>query len=290
MTLEIERATFPGRTGLADFLELSILADPTVSFGHTRLGELLPALWVTDNAQLMLTISELARRKGLLGNRYPFEVRHGYVVAMNSGTLYEMFLTMAHNEVIASERREKLYPYITKRFEVLTEYSLSDFYGKGTQVVNFGWPSSIDRPKEFQHAIEWLSKKIGIDLGLAYRSPRRKDGGVDLVVWKSFGDSRTGVPIMLCQATIQREFLAKARDIDRRLWSGWLAMDVDPMVALCTPYVLENSELWYEIARNSLPLDRLRLVSMAPAPEFEVSANDLRYVESVISIFRNDDH
>jgi hypothetical protein len=69
---------------------------------------------------------------------------------------------------------------------------------------------------------------------------------------------------MLVQATVQTDVVAKARDVDRRVWSGWLAMDIEPLVALAIPGNLNRTEDWNEVSINSLLLDRVRLCDLAP--------------------------
>ena len=125
---------------------------------------------------------------------------------------------------------------------------------------SFGFPSKSDRPAEFASAVKWLSEKTNIRLGNAYRPPRKKDGGVDLFVWKSFPDKRPGIPIMLVQCTIKDDFINKIGDIDLKLWANWLSSDIEPLVALAVPGVVTKDEIWSEITTRGILLDRLRLV------------------------------
>jgi hypothetical protein len=103
---------------------------------------------------------------------------------------------------------------------------------------------------------------MGTRLGRAYRPPRRKDGGVDVVGWRQFPDRKPGFPIILVQCTLERDFVHKSRDIDRRIWAGWLAFDVDPLTALAIPHIVAREEDWREMAANVIVLDRIRLTSL----------------------------
>lgn len=266
---------FKGRSGLADLIELTLLAQPSRPLGLSYLGKVLPNDWDIDETQVTFAVSELRRRGNLLGHRYPFDVKNGHISLQREGKVYRSLLCLAHYELSGAENQTKT---ASTLFESIAEGCLGNYFGQGTETVNFGWPSTLGRPAEFDNAIRWLATKIGIDPGLAYRSPRRKDGGVDIVIWRSFPDAMPGALIMLCQATVQKDFLAKARDIDRRLWAGWLATDVDPIVGLCVPFVLENNERWREVSRNSIPLDRLRLTLLAPTsflPEEHALFNEI---------------
>lgn len=268
----LERTEFSGKVGLADFIELLIFSFPRITFTTTRLHTLLGDMWGLEMHQLELAQSEMSRRSQIIGDAYPFEFLNGVPVNRENSFHYLAMLALSHIQKANVQETLLTDVYSAKAFEDIAEICLSDFYGTHTRTVNFGFPSEIGRPSEFGAAISWLSSKIGIQAGTSFRSPRRKDGGVDLVVWKSFGDSRSGIPILLVQATLQRDIRSKSRDVDRRMWSGWLSMDVDPAVAISIPYVLEHSEVWNEVTRNCLVLDRVRMASMLNRNSREIPA------------------
>jgi len=154
------------------------------------------------------------------------------------------------------------------------------YLGLNSNALAFGWPSKLGRPQEFHKAIEWLAAKMGVEPGSAFRSPRRKDGGVDVVAWKGFADKRSGFPIYLVQCTLQRDFLSKSRDIDLRLWAGWLEMDRDPFVILAVPKTISPGELWNEISANAIVMDRIRLIENC---NFNISLEIESYLGKIIS-------
>ena len=53
--------------------------------------------------------------------------------------------------------------------------------------------------------------------------------------------------------------------MDRRVWSGWLRLDVDPTTALAVPDVVAAGEDWNALATRTVVLDRIRLASLLPA-------------------------
>jgi hypothetical protein len=152
----------------------------------------------------------------------------------------------------------------TKDFENIVELAISAFFGSSTKTLNFGFPSQFGRPADFPNAVAWLAGKLGIKLGSAYRSPRRKDGGVDIFVWKNFPDSFGGKPVGLVQATIMEDFRNKIADIDTKLWSSWLAIDTDPLVVLAIPTIENDRNIWSELSSRGTLLDRRRLAQMQP--------------------------
>lgn len=277
----LDRSEFPGKVGLADFIELLIFSFPRVAFTTNRLYGFLGDMWGLEMHHLELAQSEMMRREKIIGDSYPFRFLNGVPINRDSPTHYLAMLALSHIQKTSMSEDELSEVYSAKAFEDIAEICLSNFYGSQTKSVNFGFPSEIGRPSEFAPAITWLAAKIGIQAGTSFRSPRRKDGGVDIVVWKSFGDSRSGVPILLVQATLQRDIRTKSRDVDRRMWSGWLSMDVDPLLAISIPYVLEHSEVWNEVTRNCLVLDRVRMAAMLPQDAKEIPQALNQTVEAI---------
>jgi hypothetical protein len=146
-------------------------------------------------------------------------------------------------------------------FENLVVIAVQNLLGAGSKALRFGFPSE-DRPAEFPKAIEWLSNRMGIKPGQAYRPPRRKDGGVDVVAWRPFKDRRNGFPVYLVQVTCERNYSHKVLDIDLRLWSGWLNLDVDPVSVLAVPTSISHGEEWNEISSRVVVIERLRLCEL----------------------------
>lgn len=146
--------------------------------------------------------------------------------------------------------------------ERITSVALRGLYGEGTKALRFGWPSDVDRPREFPDAIRWLAQQMGVPSGSAYRPPHRKDGGVDVVAWRPFPDGRSGFPVLLCQCTLEKDYAHKAADIDLRVWSGWLALDADPATALAISEVVAAGEEWNSLAARTVVLDRIRLATL----------------------------
>ena len=257
------------------------MAQPRSTFSLDRIRELIPDYLRVDELSIGFAIEEMRRRSLILGVKYPFDVTNSRVLPVKSSSVYKCLLASSfrsHLGITNSISEES----ISKRFEDLSAFCLSTFFGDATQIINFGFPSSIGRPSNFPEAIEWLADRMGISSGRAYRSPRRQDGGVDLVVWRTFDDRKPGIPIVLVQATIQQDLLLKSRDIDLRLWSGWLSMDVDPLMGLTSPHVIFNVEVWNEVSRNCLLFDRVRLTQLSP-PVFELEAVDQSVLDFVLN-------
>lgn len=251
-------------TILADHIELVVLAHRGENFSRGRILQITDQYWDADEAEVSFAMSVLEQRANILGDRYPLRVNQSFAVFEKDVPIYEALLGLTRTNWFYSKTTQVAIN-AEKEFEHIAEGCLRDFFGQGTETVNFGWPSDIGRPMEFSPAVTWLANRIGLSVGNSYRPPRRKDGGVDIFVWRNFGDNKPGIPLMLVQATVQLDVLSKTRDVDRRIWSSWLSIDADPLVALAIPGTLSNTEVWNEISCNSLLLDRLRLTKLAGA-------------------------
>jgi hypothetical protein len=211
-------------------------------------------------------------RKNTMASSYPFDCSESYIVVSKTGVLsaYEKFLYLSPwsaSRILDSWSLE----LGSKAFEYLAQECMADFFGEGTQSVNFGHPSDVGRPSEFNEAVKWLANKANIKIGAAYRPPRRKDGGVDLFVWKAFSDGKAGSPILMVQCTIAKEYINKIGDIDIALWSSWLSTDVNPLAALAVPFTISNRHDWEEISTRGILLDRGRLIEMLAGREVNLT-------------------
>ena len=271
------------------------------SESSTTIADWIEALAVTQSGkplsmQKIQTISEtfagiapnvipfavrlMEKRKSILGDAYPFQIDDTYVVTRSTtqDSLYIQLLFLTSKVGLFTSGNSWNLELASQLFEDITESALSSFFGKKTRTLNFGFPSRNGRPAEFAAAVEWLSKKTNIRLGNAYRPPRKKDGGVDLFVWKSFSDNQPGVPIMLVQCTIREDYINKIGDIDLRLWANWLSSDLEPLVALAVPGVVTKEEVWGEITTRGILLDRIRLVELGEESKDSTPVEGLEYL------------
>jgi hypothetical protein len=234
----------------------------------------------------------LEKRQQILKDLYPFTIDETFIVTKkivrDSFYLQMLFLTPKAGLFTsgATWNLEKA----SQLFEDLTEKALSNFFGSNTHTANFGFPSRSGRPAEFSAAVEWLSKKTNIRLGNAFRPPRKKDGGVDLFVWKSFSDNQPGIPVMLVQCTIKEDFINKIGDIDLRLWANWLSSDIEPLVALAVPGVVTKEEVWSEITTRGILLDRMRLTELAAEVHAFNEIENMEYLEKLVAEFAEHIH
>lgn len=208
----------------------------------------------------------MRNRKSILGEKYPLDFDISSIVRSDNSLdcSYTQFLLLSGTGMTQLDKDSTL-GGPEEWFEELVLDGVRNWLGPNSEGVRFGWPSDCGRPSEFPDAIRWLAARMNVELGSAYRPPIRKDGGVDVVVWRTFGDRRSGFPIVLVQCTLQKDLISKARDVDVTNWSGWLALDHPPMTALATPRVVgDSTDKWNQLSRQTLVLDRLRLCLCFP--------------------------
>ena len=284
MTLMLEAAP-SGNEEIADWIELAILAGGQKGNTNHKI-----IAWANDWAnlselQVASGLKVMERRSSLLGEKYPFAVNDFAVVFDQSLEVssYTYFLLMTRPSSSVSWQTPVPTQEESDLFEEVVALALKDYLGDPAEAIPFGWPSKFGRPQEFPLAINWLAEKLGLKLGSAFRPPRRKDGGVDVVAWKPFKDRRSGFPIYLVQCTLQKDYVPKSRDIDLRIWAGWLDMDHDPVTILAIPRSISPGESWNEVTANSIIFERFRLVESLNTPMPDAQKI---YVGNLLSDFR----
>ncbi|WP_250442950.1 hypothetical protein [Actinotalea sp. C106] len=255
------------REFLADWIECALLVRRGRALGFDALYGYADEVLEAGAAQVSLAVAQMTKRAQVLGEAYPFMV-HGDVAVRGKANAvdypYSGLLLLAPGGPVRHHLWASPTEEMVVAFERLTEVSVQHLWGESGRAVRFGWPSEAGRPPSFDEAVPWLAQKMGIAVGAGYRQPRRKDGGVDVVAWRPFPDGRPGFPIALVQCTLQENLVAKASDVDIRLWASWLSMDLEPVIALATPKTIRQGTVWDELALKGMVLERLRLTGLAP--------------------------
>ncbi len=248
---------------IADWIELNALSQSDNASGFDKLRNVTSEELEIPLQRVDVALNLMKRRSEILITDYPLDVKsvgmvrrqdwaelpYTYLLRISSGVEHPFSLSIDSN----SER--------VLNFEKLAVIAMKNLLGSSSQAIRFGFPSE-DRPVEFPKAIEWLSKRMGIKSGEAYRPPRRKDGGVDVVAWRPFKDHRNGFPVYLVQVTCERNYSHKKYDVDLRLWSGWLNLDADPISVLAVPTTISPGEEWNEISSRVVVLERIRICEL----------------------------
>jgi hypothetical protein len=248
---------------IADWIETSVLARGS-SINHGSLIQFALEELGIEEARVTHAFQVLKIRLANLGNAYPFVVTPISVAPRDGAEnyVYSFLLLVSPGNPVRQLIAAKPSGEMVRSFELVVVEAMKSLLGENSQALCFGWPSTIGRPKEFPTAITWLAGLMRIQPGSAYRSPRRKDGGVDVVAWRPFPDGKSGFPVVLVQCTLQTDFVDKSLDVDTRIWSTWLTLDADPTTVLAIPGTITRKVDWDEIAIRCLILDRIRIAGL----------------------------
>jgi hypothetical protein len=268
---------------VADWIEIECLVRNR-ALGVDALNEVGGALGYRP-ADVALGLTTMSRRSALLGNAYPFRVANGAAALPGAPrTPWSAMLLMSPE---APSRQALEVGVAAPHLERVTVEALGQLYGANTSAIRFAWPSEQGRPSAFPDAIRWLAGLMNVSVGAAYRPPYNRDGGVDVVAWRPFPDGRSGFPVLLVQCTLERDYAHKAADVDTRVWSGWLALDIEPQTALAIPDVVAAGEEWNSLAARTVILDRLRLASLLGVPSAGSTCEQVfQWAEDIVADIR----
>ena len=250
-------------SSLADAIELGLLLGSRKAWSDDEAAHFTGA----REQAIALALTTVSRRRLLLNGAYPFRATPvGVQLESTSdrchGAAAYLAMLLLASPSAPWRTTSRRFAEGVAAFESLVVAASSQLLGTGAKAIRFGWPSVDGRPREFSAAVRWLARTMDTDLGIAYRPPRRQDGGVDVIAWRPFPDRRRGFPTLLVQATVEQDYVHKSRDIDLRTWAGWLALDTDPMTALAIPYHVIGPESWNEMSARTIVLDRIRLAGL----------------------------
>jgi len=202
---------------IADWIELNALSQSDNASGFDKLRNFTSEELEIPLQRVDVALNLIKRRSEILNTDYPLDVKavgmvrrqdwaelpYTYLLRISSGAEHPFSLSVDSN----SDR--------VLNFEKLVVIAMKNLLGSSSQAIRFGFPSE-DRPVEFPKAIEWLSKRMGIKSGEAYR----------------------------------------------RLWSGWLNLDADPISVLAVPTTISPGEEWNEISSRVVVLERIRICEL----------------------------
>lgn len=263
---------------LADWIELTALVEdwPVISRGriHTSVDSSRASV---EPEAIDTALRDIRRRAAWESSIYPFEKKGSTIrrVANRSPWPY-MFLVLVSNANFVENVPRRDAGEIFERFCVMWA---QHFLGERGRVTHFVSHSG-DRPTRFSDAVQWLATELGLAPGVGYTPSSRNDGGVDIVAWLPFSDTKQTALVMLCQVTIQQDFVSKASDIDVRLWGNWIHFLVEPTRLLIVPHVVSNRDSdWTEVTDRGVALvDRRRLCETFGPADLELAAElDLRF-------------
>lgn len=253
-----------GAIDLADWAEATLLSEGRSHLSRSALRRRLTNSTFVGQDELEvsldLLLSEVSRRDLIAGAGYPF-TESAVGLSLKAGidvVPYEFLLWLS---VSPHFRDDDRYAEIEPLFDYFVVACLIRYLGDRARGLRFAHPSRDGRPTGFIEAVRWLAGKLNLGVGAANPRPAVQDGGLDVVAWKPFADSRPGFVVILCQCTVAMDWVPKAKDIVVGKWNGWIDFGLAPLTALAIPFVVAPTfDRWDELRRTvNILFDRIRL-------------------------------
>jgi hypothetical protein len=250
-------------TAVADWLEATMAIEQRALFAKALIRRRLGADGNDDEAALSLALAEIRRRSSIAGAIYPYQVGGAGVRRISAESRVYDFLLMCSLDD-APFRKDHDWTSSVRLFEQLAVLALERVFGPDTRALRFGHPPEPPRPSSFTAAVGWLASELGHEVGPGRISGYEQDGGVDAVAWRPFREGYGGLPLLLAQCTLQRDFETKGSDIVLNRWRSWILFRRNPLCALVLPFALGRSGERWEDANFStdVVLDRFRLCEL----------------------------
>ena len=250
-------ADFDGHS-IAEFIESELIFSHDDYLSLTEIRGLFASGGQPTDDDIMFAIS-LIEARSELWNLYPFEaVDRG--VRVDRGSTFALYAFLEILSIRGSSVRNGELPRSDSIFDAITREAFRGYLK--CNVVVFAWPARDGRPNLFLDAVEWLGKKMGVEVRSSEVPDLPKDGGVDLVAWKPFNDGRSGFPVYLIQNTVQWDFRKKPRDVVPEKWHTWLKLGRVPTIGFAIPFLIPGGDPWWdEIAfAADVVMDRARIM------------------------------
>lgn len=135
----------------------------------------------------------------------------------------------------------------------------------GWSIYRAGW--SPDNTKRIPEIVEELCARLftrgAVDLD-AWVGPADNDGGLDIVCYRSFGDSREAGPVFFLQCASGKNWRDKVKTPDPNAWAKYLNTAVQPSTGIVAPFVITDFELRRAgLVGQTVVFDRIRILSAA---------------------------
>lgn len=230
----------------------------------------------------------LIERRALLGDAYPFRIDgNSLIYTPNVLPVYELLLGICQ----APSLTHAPYCELPRLFESLSMLAGRAYFGPHADGYRTGWPRP-ENLKSFKLAINDLMSKSGGYLAEWQWQPAEylpedpapkfiKEEGLDVVVWNTWPDRRTGQLYLLGQCACGKDWLTKDKDLVLDDLTEWFRLPrVAPLRSLFTPRYAVDPILNTLSHTAGLVFDRIRIVQALSEPHI---AGELHLLEQAIT-------
>ena len=234
---------------------------------------LVPGYWDTASENAEAAFLEIRERADWLGQVYPLETDGTKALLNGEQNLRDVyrFLVLLRARHLYHQGLDDNGAESGLLFEELAKYAIGGYIGApSNNQARFGVAGGFrgdGLPLPIAEAARELSDRMDETLGEFDKSADGDFRG-DAVAWKSFGDSRPGQLVVVCQATIserrwQRKQPANEWTDKQPPTKRLIQFVARPVTALAFPETLSltTSDELDGLSLSSIPFDRLRLLS-----------------------------
>ncbi len=258
----------------ADWIEASVLFDgPELTKGDVVDLLLEEQICLHGNQDLAHQIAEeawqeLTRRQRWGGLPETVEVTHSRVVGLEDweqDIVRAFFVLLAIQKIFPEWANERI-AYVAQGnlFEKIVE-RICPALLPGWKTYRAGWSPENTKavPAIVAELRELIHTRGAVDLE-HWIGPHDKDGGLDLVCYRDFGDEREGMPMYFLQCASGKNWRDKIGTPNADLWFKWLNAAVRPSTGMVAPFVIDARELRRAALTGQVVVfDRIRAISAA---------------------------
>jgi len=159
----------------------------------------------------------------------------------------------------------------SKLFERLAAVVIKE-YLQG-EVFVFGWPVLQGVETAIGDRMKQLTDLLNETFVESPATPY-KDRGVDVIGWKSFGESRSSQFAILAQCASGINWRNKTTDLPLASWTQYIHWACDPIKAFVVPCIIPG-DLWHDVSREAgILFDRIRIVNLLSDVSIDAALNE----------------
>ena len=220
---------------------------------------------------------EVARRVGLMGTSYPFDIENNTLKYRQSPSgVYEFCLAAS----LQTDKSSLPFAYIVRAFEKISALISAEFIGPPADVFHTGAPRLGTIPNRFDDAIKAIERATGEwrwnpDDIYPEEYASSGDEGLDFIIRKQADKFRRGQMFLIGQCACGEDWLDKWHDLTMEKLGKWVRAPLVPPVRIfATPFVLSHGNIDDAQREAGMVFDRARLtlVSSGLGMESEFAA------------------
>lgn len=213
-----------------------------------------------DNERLSSIKALLEHRLNLYNPYAPFEIKRGKIKSKFKTDISKEknlhYLFCLHYSLNGAPKVSR---DISTLFENIVDNSLKQYLQTSSSILTSFGDTDSNIESKIRHMLNETNEKMG-DLSLIPRFA--KDGGVDIVTYKSL-DKRGNQIIILTDATLgKRSWKEKVVAVKVNLWTKYIHFHVNPITCLALARIIPTEVFFETSANNGLLFDRSRIVGL----------------------------